>query len=127
MFDPVLLVLRALAEGKIRWGFWPPGTDLSLVEGNILEEDKKGNGIWIRSSEGLVSQDYDWDNESDYESDDGREDKNTRGDESEEDVLHDDEEVEGDEEEDEEDSEEERPSVTTTGRFGALSFDEDSD
>ena len=32
------------------------------------------------------------------------------------------------EEEDEEDSEEERPSVTTTtGRFGALSFDEDSD
>ena len=98
------------------------------MEDNILGEDKKGDGIWIRSSDGLASQDYDWDNESDYESDDGRENRNTRGDESEEDVLHDDEEVKGDEEEDEEDSEEERPSVTTTtGRFGALSFDEDSD
>ena len=96
------------------------------MEGNILEEDKKGNGIWIRSSDGLASQNYDWDNESDYESDDGREDRNTRDEESEQELLHDDNEEEEGDEGDE--SEEERPSVTTTtGRFGALSFDEDSD
>jgi hypothetical protein len=31
-------VLRALAEGKIKWAFWPPGAD---------EREISENGIWI--------------------------------------------------------------------------------
>ena len=31
-------VMRALADGRVRWGFWPPGSDLS---------GREGSGIWL--------------------------------------------------------------------------------
>jgi len=34
-------VLRALAEGKVRWGFWPPGIPIPEGEDAV----KSGNGI----------------------------------------------------------------------------------
>ncbi|GBE77748.1 hypothetical protein SCP_0106300 [Sparassis crispa] len=36
-------ILRALAEGKIRWAFWPPGTDVHFME----EHQAEGCGIWM--------------------------------------------------------------------------------
>ncbi|KNZ77005.1 Guanine nucleotide-binding protein-like 1 [Termitomyces sp. J132] len=37
-------LLRALAEGKIGWAFWPPDTDLKTIVANM---DDPGSGIWI--------------------------------------------------------------------------------
>ncbi|KAG1754877.1 P-loop containing nucleoside triphosphate hydrolase protein [Suillus paluster] len=34
-------ILRLVAEGKISWAFWPPGTDLTAVRSS------GGNGIWL--------------------------------------------------------------------------------
>ncbi|KAG6837674.1 hypothetical protein H0H93_004950 [Arthromyces matolae] len=39
-------ILRALAEGRVGWGFWPPGTDTNTKE-------KSGTGIWIPRSTGI--------------------------------------------------------------------------
>ncbi|KAJ7492467.1 hypothetical protein FB451DRAFT_1218406 [Mycena latifolia] len=36
-------ILRALAEGRVGWAFWPPDTDESLIS----EESTDGLGIWI--------------------------------------------------------------------------------
>jgi len=38
------LVLRALAEGRISWAFWPPGTPLEHIASLAGSE---GHGIWI--------------------------------------------------------------------------------
>lgn len=35
------VVMRALADGRVRWGFWPPGSDLS---------GREGSGIWLDDS-----------------------------------------------------------------------------
>lgn len=111
----LLLVLRALAEGKIRWGFWPPDIDISAIREH-MPEGEKGNGIWIRPLGDVM--DDDWEIESDFESEDGREDKDMR-----------DRESEVEDEEDEEESEEEEGSnvAATSGRFGALLLNEDED
>ncbi|KAJ3829834.1 hypothetical protein EV361DRAFT_787324 [Lentinula raphanica] len=37
-------ILRALAEGTIPWGFWPPCTPLSKI---LSDEDETYSGIWI--------------------------------------------------------------------------------
>jgi len=37
----LLVVLRLVAEGKIAWAFWPPGTDLTTVGSS------GSNGIWL--------------------------------------------------------------------------------
>jgi hypothetical protein len=37
------IVMRALADGRVRWGFWPHGADLS---------DREGKGIWLDTVSG---------------------------------------------------------------------------
>ncbi|KAG6901215.1 hypothetical protein C0995_015203 [Termitomyces sp. Mi166 len=37
-------ILRALAEGRIGWAFWPPDIDLKIIAANM---EKQGIGIWI--------------------------------------------------------------------------------
>ena len=39
-----IAVLRMLAEGRIRWGYWPPGSDESVIRAVAGVE---GAGIWI--------------------------------------------------------------------------------
>ena len=34
-----------LAEGRIRWAFWPPGTSIEIVEAH----NEPGAGLWIPS------------------------------------------------------------------------------
>ncbi|KAG6868874.1 hypothetical protein C0993_008622 [Termitomyces sp. T159_Od127] len=46
-------LLRALAEGRIGWAFWPPGTDLTSIKADIGEQ---GNGIWIPHA-GIIEDD----------------------------------------------------------------------
>ncbi|KAJ3725581.1 GTPase [Lentinula guzmanii] len=41
-------VLRALAEGQIPWGFWPPGTPLSNIRSGT---DELSCGTWIQSDD----------------------------------------------------------------------------
>jgi hypothetical protein len=50
----ISVVLRALAEGKIRWAFSPPGPN---VETTV---DRSGDGIWIKDL-GTAGQDSDED------------------------------------------------------------------
>ncbi|TDL28127.1 P-loop containing nucleoside triphosphate hydrolase protein [Rickenella mellea] len=44
-------ILRILAEGRIKWAFWPPGTQIAQ------EDESEGAGIWIQSNEETL--DYD--------------------------------------------------------------------
>jgi hypothetical protein len=44
------LVLRALAEGRIGWAFWPPGTPLEQVASLAGSE---GHGIWIPQGDNI--------------------------------------------------------------------------
>ncbi|KAJ3892855.1 P-loop containing nucleoside triphosphate hydrolase protein [Lentinula edodes] len=39
-------ILRALAEGQVSWGFWPPGTPLFSIEPE--DRDGSGHGVWIK-------------------------------------------------------------------------------
>ncbi|PPR02699.1 hypothetical protein CVT26_009802 [Gymnopilus dilepis] len=55
-------ILRSLAEGRIKWGFWPPDT---LPPDN---EENHGNGIWIPRNKFI---DEESDDDSVVESDDG--------------------------------------------------------
>ena len=104
-------VLRALAEGRVPWAFWPPGTDRSKLSAT-------GDGIWIRGNDddaGVNSDSSDGEEEEDMEHD--RESES--GDEgSKEDDSADE---EGEEEEEEE---EESKGVTIGGRFGALALED---
>ncbi|KAF7311075.1 G domain-containing protein [Mycena chlorophos] len=100
-------ILRALAEGRITWAFWPPDA------AETAHASTEGAGIWIQSEDGAMS--------SEEESEDEPEE-----DEAENQVQSSDEASEpqsADEEEDEE--EEAAPLKTGIGRFGAL-LDEDS-
>ncbi|KAF7966429.1 hypothetical protein HWV62_38412 [Athelia sp. TMB] len=36
-------ILRAVAESRVKWAFWPPGTDVNAIKSEMDE----GNGIWI--------------------------------------------------------------------------------
>jgi len=103
--SPLLIclgVLRALAEGRIGWAFWPPDTAISTV----MMHAQSGEGIWVPH---ITVEDEQ---------------------ESEEDVTDlDVESLSGEDSASEEDSSEDNfPSATNAGigRFGALSLDDNS-
>ncbi|KAJ7706018.1 hypothetical protein B0H17DRAFT_919616 [Mycena rosella] len=59
-------ILRALAEGRISWAFWPPDTDTDAPL--TSEEDSDGMGVWIpRTDDGAISEE---ESEEDGEEDD---------------------------------------------------------
>jgi hypothetical protein len=97
-------LLRALADGKVSWGFWPPGTEHERIKA----EGDGYDGIWI-TREDLEEVDEDSEAESEIE-DDVDETATTEDGDS----------VEDDEEDEDED---EVPGLNA-GRFGALSIEE---
>nr|XP_019051132.1 hypothetical protein I302_01581 [Kwoniella bestiolae CBS 10118]OCF30062.1 hypothetical protein I302_01581 [Kwoniella bestiolae CBS 10118] len=112
-------IMRLLADGKIKWGFYPPGMN-----------GRGGKGIWLDSEDGEI-------NTYDDEKVEARQDQ-TSGEEYDEDDLEDssasEEEENGDEgEEDEEDEEVEevrksdRVVKKVGGFFDALAIDDDDD
>ncbi|KAG1828094.1 P-loop containing nucleoside triphosphate hydrolase protein [Suillus variegatus] len=58
-------ILRLVAEGRVAWAFWPPGTDLATVRSS------GGNGIWLIRNTDQHAQELDEDDEggSGYETD----------------------------------------------------------
>lgn len=109
-------VLRSLAEGKIRWAFWPPDTALSTVK---TEQPALSAGIWIeRVGEG---DDDDLDDFDDGDSGDARHDDTDHDG-----ALSDDDSLAIDEDEDEDDgddSEDDSDEPTTTIRIATSRFD----
>ena len=111
-------VLRALAEGRIKWGFYPPDYDCTK-----LSDHYAGEGIWIENEDGtstLVASD-----DEDYE--ESEMDSEQEGGFSEEEL-----ELEMDETVIDEDDEEFVEGTSKLGKvggmFGALSIeDEDED
>ncbi|KAH9942929.1 P-loop containing nucleoside triphosphate hydrolase protein [Amylocystis lapponica] len=101
-------VLLALAEGRVRWAFWPPGTDAQTVRGAQHEE---GAGIWMPRAAGG----------DEDGSEDGSGDEAEGTDASDEDgsVV-----LEEDEGEDTEDGEGAAGVSGAAGRFGALVLDD---
>lgn len=95
-------VLRALAEGRVAWGFWPPGTE---------KADSDGLGIWISGTD-VVGSDEEIDPEGDSKESGGED----------EDEESEDEESEDEDDEEEEGEDEDRQNVGI-GRFGALAID----
>jgi len=95
-----MLVLRALAEGRIGWGFWPPGTPLD----EIHAASGADQGIWISRADSL---DVDFANEDDR--DDELEEAKSQSDEEEGEQLSED-----------ESSDVGGQVAVGTGRFGAL-------
>ena len=65
--DWLFSVLRALAEGRLSWAFWPPGTSSDLVVKESLETNV---GIWIS---GRDNEDDESENENDSDEEGGRE------------------------------------------------------
>lgn len=62
MLNSMTQVLRMIAEGRVRWAFWPPGTDPKDLNGAA------GTGIWIPHDDNDT-----WDErESEEEEDDGK-------------------------------------------------------
>jgi len=64
--DCLSSVLRALAEGRLSWAFWPPGTSSDLVAKESLETN---GGIWIS---GRDNADNESENENDSDEEGGR-------------------------------------------------------
>ncbi|RDB29562.1 Guanine nucleotide-binding protein-like 1 [Hypsizygus marmoreus] len=62
-------MLRALAEGKVGWAFWPPGTTATTVTADMEDE---GIGLWIPRAT-IIEE------ESDQESEDGMSEHDTEG------------------------------------------------
>ena len=69
-------VLRLLAEGKIKWAFWPPGYDESQIP-----DANDGYGILVPS--GVEDPDSDLDDNEEYDGSDGDSDPETAGESSE--------------------------------------------
>jgi hypothetical protein len=92
----LILVLRALAEAKVSWALWPPGTSLDTVAEENFETDA---GAWLSGK-------YREDQESDQESDED-EAREAGGSES-------------SEMSSETDESEGKAVTTSLGRFGAL-------
>ena len=105
IFCPPPAVLRALAEGKIRWAFWPPHVPL-------LEEQRERCGIWLGDAVPEDSEDDGSDVQSGQETSEGTLEDDTWG----EDVSQGEEGEHG----------EEREDTVGAGRFGALMLDEDA-
>lgn len=102
-------MLRAVAEGRIGWAFWPPDTGLKEIKSCGSPEQ----GIWIPRSDRA-------DDESDSESEHG---DGSSSDET------DSEESEGAEEDkvESDDDKEVAAKPAGTGRFGALSLNDGDD
>lgn len=103
-------ILRLVAEGKIAWAFWPPGTDLMTVGSS------EGNGIWLIRDADQHAQELDEDDEG------------GSGDETDE-VENPDEgsDEDGDKDEHLTDKEEHQDAdfkSVTVGRFGVLAIDD---
>ncbi|KAJ8489384.1 hypothetical protein ONZ45_g13602 [Pleurotus djamor] len=110
-------ILRALAEGRIAWAFWPPGTSQEVLQANDAD-----NGIWIPRSndrDAIAGEETKHVEEHEETTDDSDE----LG-ESEE--IDEDEEGEEDDEEDD-DEEDESGLVAGSSRFSALSLEEASE
>jgi hypothetical protein len=101
-------LLRNVAEGRVGWGYWPPGSDAKVIE-ELMQED--GSGIWIPR--------LDTDDESENESESGE-------DEDEEEVGELNDSAESSEVESEEDEEAQDAKIMGAGRFGALSLDDNT-
>lgn len=98
-------ILRALAESRVRWAFWPPGTEPS----NLSET---GDGIWIRHANDDVE---DGQSEGDREEEMDQDRVSESGEELDEGVSF----------SDEEDREgEELEETRIGGRFGALALED---
>ncbi|KAI0068111.1 P-loop containing nucleoside triphosphate hydrolase protein [Artomyces pyxidatus] len=80
-------VLRALAEGKIRWAFWPPGSEAAAI-------DQPGNGIWIPAAEGY-DDDALSDSEDERDEEEGGNEDDDDGDDEEVTIVSSDEENDG--------------------------------
>jgi hypothetical protein len=115
----IQIVMRALAEGRVAWAFWPPDTDVDLTS----DETDDGMGIWIpRTAEGGAMS-------VEEESEAEEEERSKSGEESQEDGPKESEEEEEEEEEDEEGEEEPKSTGIRVGagRFGALVEDVESE
>ncbi|KAG2367789.1 hypothetical protein BDR07DRAFT_1271378 [Suillus spraguei] len=104
-------ILRLVAEGKIAWAFWPPGTDLTTVGSS------GGNGIWLIRDADQHAQELD-----------DEDDEGGSGDETDE-VESPDEgsDEDGDKDEHPTDKEEHQDAdfkSVTVGRFGVLAIDD---
>ena len=112
-FLSIFAVLRALAEGRIRWAFWPPGTDVQTIiahQGGGEAPDGAGNGIWIAHGQ----------DESDAESEDDRHARPHGSDSEDDDDDHDGQAAVSDsEEEDEEEGDEEDDWASSRRRSAA--------
>ncbi|KDQ29904.1 hypothetical protein PLEOSDRAFT_167693 [Pleurotus ostreatus PC15] len=60
-------ILRALVEGRIAWAFWPPGTDITVVD------DNNGNGVWLHEFDRLDAEfdDHEEDSAEQEDADEG--------------------------------------------------------
>lgn len=102
-----VVVLRLVAEGKIPWAFWPPGSSIS-----------GGDGIWLK--DGVQRDAWDEDEDRDEEESDSEEEMEELS--SEEGDTENRIKIENDEsdEEDEDNEDEEPVRGGNLGRFGAL-------
>jgi len=95
-------ILRAVAESRVRWAFWPPDMDVSSMGG------QPGDGIWIPDI-------ADVDDDTEFESEDDETDAS----------AHSSEMSESEEKSKSEEEEEVRVQVAGIGRFGALILDDE--
>ncbi|KII93170.1 hypothetical protein PLICRDRAFT_35356 [Plicaturopsis crispa FD-325 SS-3] len=102
-------ILRLVAEGKVRWAFWPPGTDPKIIEAEA-GEGGVGNGVWIPRENGEEEEIVE--SESDEKAEEESGDDTTASEEDSED-------------EDEHTGETAPIKSSGVGRFGALSVVED--
>lgn len=113
------VVLRALAEGQVPWGFFPPGTQLLDIQ--EWDDSGLGCGIWIKRD--------DWnDHVSEEDSDSSGDDtegvsasEEDRGEEDAETVIA----KESSKHEDEDDEDDGYKPTTTAIRFSALQIDDE--
>ena len=93
-----------MAEGRVRWAFWPPGTDPSVLS-------EAGDGIWIPGGDDAAGPDSESDGEEGVEQD--------RASESDEEGSQ----ADGSPDEEEEE-EAESNEASFGGRFGALALED---
>lgn len=113
-----MVVLRTLAENRVRWAFWPPpDTNADNPESPITATLSRPDGLWIRDEAGVVESDgEDVDND------------NVESDEDEDDSEEDEEAGESEELEDDDDGDDDaEPVKVAASRFGALDVDDDHD
>jgi hypothetical protein len=116
-------VMRALADGRVRWGFWPPGSDLSGREGSGIwlddaSVDDKAEEAGDHSDEEALSESGDSDISEEDEDEDDRYEEELRDEEDAQSPVE--EEEEGEEGEDESDDDLAGAAKPKGGFFAAL-------